>query len=246
MKDDSMSSSSNGNDDQGDEAICPKVSGKNCERSCIEYLTSQFAAGEILISNVYVNHKSALSRPKYNNSNPFQRHDPASGVIWTSIGRANQCSEFDAVLYTKEYTEDGDEDSARIDEIWEAKLSISPSSLWDAVTKKISSLREIMSDEEAYLTHEGTQLQLRFPNAEEGKLIFGIYGKEILSPENAIGQMVSMASTNGLKDIKTVVKALDRGYVEVKRSKTLSDLDCLRRELLKVEKDFNINLRIGH
>lgn len=236
-------------DDEEDDAKWPKFNGKECERSCIEYLEALLAEDEIIIPNVYVNHKSAMSRPKYQKGNSFRNNgvDTSAGIIWTSFERANSCSEFDALIYAE--NEGGD--VAQIKEIWEAKFSISPSTLWDAVTKKASAVREIMDDDGACLSHESRQMRISTRSGdgdgdEEEKLIFGIFGKDLLSPQNAIGQMVSMATANALsKDVDTVLTALDRGYVEVKQEKALDDLDVLRKQLRQTEKDFHIRLSIG-
>ena len=150
LRDDSGNTES---DQDEDDCSCPKSNGKECERDCIEYLKNRLAKEKTLISNVYVNHKSAMSRPKYHKSNN-DRNGMDDGIIWTSFERANSCSEFDALIYTTI----GGEDVAQVEEIWEAKYSISPSTLWDAVTKKASAVRDIMKDDEAYLSHEGADI----------------------------------------------------------------------------------------
>jgi len=230
-----------------DEDDCPKSNGRECERDCIEYLKSRLAKEKELIPNVYVNHKSAMSRPKYHKSNN-DRNGMDDGIIWTSFERANSCSEFDALIYT---INDG-EDVAQVEEIWEAKYSISPSTLWDAVTKKASAVRDIMKDDEAYLSHEGRHMHLRWAGdsghsrSSDEKLVFGIFGRELLSPQNAVGQMIAMATANALSnDVNTVMSSLESGYVEVTREKALSDIEVLREQLRHTENDFHISLRLG-
>jgi len=234
-----------------DDTSCPKLNGKQCELDCTEYLESQLAANETLIGNVYVNHKSALNRPKYQDMNKFRSgsgSDASLGIIFTTIERENACSEFDGVIYTRE-TSGGDSEpcTAIIKEIWEAKVSLSPATLWDAVTKKCKSIRDLMEDEEAYLYHDGRQMPIRFGSGE--KLVFGIYGQGVLSPENAIGQMISMAAAQALGDVDTgpctVLKSLERGYIEVGRDKALNDLEVLRTQLCSVEEMFHISVAIG-
>ena len=227
-----------------DDTSCPKLNGKQCELDCTEYLESQMEANENLIGNVYVNHKSALNRPKYQDGNVFRSgsgSDASSGIIWTTVERDNACSEFDGVVYKRETSGgDGEQCMAIITEIWEAKVSISPATIWDAVTKKCKSIRDLMEDEEAYLNHDGRQMPLRFGSGE--KLVFGIYGQSVLSPENAIGQMISMAAAQALGDVDTVLDSLDRGYIEVGRDKALNDLEVLQSQLCSVEELFHIRM----
>ena len=47
--------------------------------------------------------------------------------MWTTIERDNACSEFDGVVYKREtFGGDGEQCTAIITEIWEAKVGISP------------------------------------------------------------------------------------------------------------------------
>lgn len=224
---------------------CPKQNGKQCELDCVEFLKGQLEENEILIGNVYVNHMSALNRPKYQDMNKFRSGaDATSGIMWTSIERDNACSEFDGVVYSIEPSVGGSEECAAvIKEIWEAKVSISPATLWDAVTKKCRSIRDLIEDETAYLQHDGKQMPIKFSSDE--KLIFGIYGQSVLSPENAIGQMISMAAAQALGDVNTVLESLERGFVKVDRDKALNDLQVLRRQLGSVEEVFHIGVTTG-
>ena len=237
-EEDYHSASSKTNNLDVDDMSCPKLNGKQCELGCTEYLESQLEANEKLIGNVYVNHKSALNRPKYQDVNVFRS---GSGIMWTTIERDNACSEFDGVVYKREtFGGDGEQCTAIITEIWEAKVSISPATIWDAVTKKCKSIRDLMEDDEAYLSHDGRQMPLRFGSGE--KLVFGIYGQSVLSPENAIGQMISMAAAKALGDVDTVLDSLDRGYIEVGRDKALDDLELLRSQLCSMEEMFHIRM----
>ena len=228
--------------DADNDTSCPKQNGKQCELDCAEYLESQLEENETLIGNVYVNHMSALNRPKYQDGNKFRSGSDA--IIWTSVERDNACSEFDGVVYTVEPSgDDNKEGTAIIKEIWEAKVSISPATLWDAVTKKCRSIRDLIEDETAYLQHDGKQMPIKF--SSEKKLIFGIYGQSVLSPQNAIGQMISMAAAQALGDVDNVLESLDRGFVKVGRDKALNDLEVLRTQLQSVEEVFHIGVTTG-
>ena len=240
-----VTSSSTNELDTDSDVSCPKQNGKQCELDCVEFLKDQLEENEILIGNVYVNHMSALSRPKYQDMNKFRSGaDASSGIIWTSIERDNACSEFDGVVYTIEPSiGDNQECTAVIKEIWEAKVSISPATLWDAVTKKCKSIRDLIEDETAYLQHDGKQIPIKYRSDE--KLIFGIYGQSVLSPENAIGQMISMAAAQALGDVNTVLESLDLGYVKVGRDKAVHDLQVLRKKLVSVEEVFHIGVTTG-
>ena len=228
--------------DTDNDVSCPKQNGKQCELDCVEFLKDQLEEKEVLIGNVYVNHMSALNRPKYQDMNKFRSGaDASSGIIWTSVERDNACSEFDGVVYTIEPSSgDSEECTAVIKEIWEAKVSISPATLWDAVTKKCRSIRDLIEDETAYLQHDGKQMPIKFSSDE--KLTFGIYGHSVLSPENAIGQMISMAAAQALGDADIVLESLERGFVKVGRDKALSDLQVLRTQLDSVEEVFHIGV----
>lgn len=237
-----VTSSSTNELDTDNDVFCPKQNGKQCELDCVDFLKGQLEESEILIGNVYVNHMSALNRPKYQDMNKFRSGaDASSGIIWTSIERDNACSEFDCLIMKPSVG--NSEECAVIKEIWEAKVSISPATLWDAVTKKCRSIRDLIEDETAYLQHNGKQMPIKFGSDE--KLIFGIYGQSILSPENAVGQMISMAAAQALGDVNTVLESLERGFVKVERDKALNDLQVLRRQLGSVEEVFHIGVTTG-
>ena len=230
-----------GSEDEGD-LICPKATGMECERLCAQYLRDGMEADEILLTNVLVNHLSARSRPKYHSSRSARSGKAASGgIIWSSIARANICSEFDAVLYANDGSGGEEPGTARIREIWEAKYCISPAALWDAMTKKAVAIREILNDDEAYLSSH--REEMRLGKTEDGRAVFGIFGKELLSPENAVAQMRATATSKEVTRYpEAVVKALDCGYIEVKREKVLRDLDLIRERLRDTEKDFLVSL----
>eukprot|EP00957_Ditylum_brightwellii_P081660 6212077-Ditylum_brightwellii.AAC.1 len=127
--------------------------------------------------------------------------------------------------------------SGYVTEIWEAKHSVSPSTIWDALTRKLSSVRQLMDDEDAILSynnHNGiAQIQTTIPspyshgeelissspsqigynnhqNNKGNKMVFGIFGMELLPPSNAVGQLKAMAVADILSgDVNSVIKAIE-------------------------------------
>ena len=165
-------------DDDGTngEVVCPIQSGKDCEKACYEYLrqreevmanTNQQERPNIVLQNVYIKTFNSESEKNllngscndddddYNNRRNrqimhYQRQQQQkqgrkngsvrTGTIWTSLPRKNTCSEFDNVVVNPT--------TNHVVEVWEAKKSISPSSLWDAITGKLSALQQLVHDDD--------------------------------------------------------------------------------------------------
>ena len=69
-----------------------------------------------------------------------------TGTIWTSLPRKNTCSEFDVIVVNPT--------TNCVVEIWEAKKSMSPSSLWDAITGKLTALQQLIQDDTSILVYD--------------------------------------------------------------------------------------------
>ena len=99
--------------------------------------------------------------------------------MWTSSQRDRVCSEFDAVVLH-------DSEQPSITEIWEAKYSMSPSSIHDALTKKIPAIKTLLQDPELSVSFDGCQQML---GKQSNCIVLGLFGMELLPPENALGQL---------------------------------------------------------
>lgn len=191
-----------------------------------------------------------------------------TGIIWTHIPRHNTCSEFDAVVVMmhnkaspvvnpKNNTKkDGissinnktdhnnvDNVSEMITEVWEAKHVISPSTLFDAFTKKLPALHALMRDKQTseLLYQNGNRRALFFesndscipppPNYPAGTIfqskemlennsssgvLFGLFGLKLLPPSNAADQIRAIvASEFVMRDLQAALRAVDTGVIEV-------------------------------
>lgn len=224
-----------------DPAYTSQKNGRDSEKACIDFLYENREPGSIILENVMINHKSCSGRPKYNKGIA----DEKSGIIWTSIGRENLCSEIDAIVLT-EAADGANVSGRRVAEIWEAKYSVSPSSLYDAMTKKLPAARAVIEDDSAVLAFHGGDVSMQSPN-EGGsvKTVFGIYGRELLPAPNAVSQLKAITAGNMLVgDEATVLEAADNGFVTFDTARCLDDLNILREELKKAG-DFQLTIRIN-
>lgn len=248
---------------------------------------------QYILQNVLVNHKSTQSRSKYSdshmrnsqggwkkmnnddsmNENGEYENIPTkatTGIIWTSQGsRNNVCSEFDALVIQREQTEEpnlpSDSSTCRVSEFWEAKYLVSPSSLHDAITKKLSAMQSMVEDDDVTISFNGNhytlQQQQQFDvdkrgannsshgqNEEEEKLTkFGLFGMELLSPTNAVGQLRSTAVSFALSSfVDVALHAAETGYVVIKIDHLQSQLYGLRKKLKKESQDFEIVIKIAN
>ena len=239
------------------------------------------------------------------NYKPPKQHRNGSGIIWTSCSENNSasrhrlCSEFDAVVLSEQQLNnkkereglnnicgeqsDKQKKHTSLQSIWEAKHTISPSTLHDILTKKLGAIEELLDDQSAELEYKDgervTSMQL-FPNellmtsssasansekhqfSDENNLptlTFGIYGTELLPPENAADSIRSIAAADVVSsNIHEVVRALecvvagtssgnnnDLIMVEVEKESTLKIVRSLKqlvKEKLENEKRVQIVL----
>jgi len=181
---------------------------------------------------------------------PPKPHRNGSGIIWTNYSESNEtsrhgiCSEFDNVVIIEKNYKSGNrgnlENSNEIslESIWEAKRTISPSTLHDVLTKKLGAVEALMDDRSTELAYmdgnDNMASLLLFPSVEVATITFGVYGTELLPPENAADSIRSVATSNIISsDLNEVVKALERDgeviMIEVDIERTLNIVGGLRK-----------------
>ena len=131
-----------------------------------------------------------------------------------------------------------DAQCAFIESIYEAKKTISPSTLHDILSKKLGAVQSLLEDPTAELEYGygGTVNTIPFASAEERSFVFGIYGSELQQPENASDSIRSIAGSYVVSsNIKEIIRALDRSdvkddnvMVEVELKSALSIVTSLR------------------
>lgn len=176
-----------------------------------------------------------------NNESQSKPTITSTGIIWTSNqgGRENICSEFDALKVHQL-----SDTYCTISEFWEAKYLVSPSSLHDAITKKLSSIRSVVEDEDGMISYNGSHYTLKARSEDQGAITFGLFGMELLSSQNAIGQLRSTAASFALTNfVDVALQAAETGYVEVKVDHLLEQLIRLKK-VFEQTKDFEIILKI--
>jgi hypothetical protein len=218
-----------------------KVDGQKSEQECVKWLRDQIIGIEnqpIILKNVMINDVSTRSRSKYNKGHIWQGNRKCGdlSIIWTNRMRNRMCSEFDAISLSYEGSD------MELREFWEAKASISPSSIHDSITKKLVAARSIINDESAILTHNGSDHTLR---RGTGRLRFGLFGSELMTPMNALGQLRSTAAAHILSsDIEIALNAAETGFVEIHSEILLSDLNRLKHILQDID-DFDIVVKLA-
>eukprot|EP00594_Rhizosolenia_setigera_P009360 CAMPEP_0178964850 /NCGR_PEP_ID=MMETSP0789-20121207/15921_1 /TAXON_ID=3005 /ORGANISM="Rhizosolenia setigera, Strain CCMP 1694" /LENGTH=198 /DNA_ID=CAMNT_0020649701 /DNA_START=608 /DNA_END=1204 /DNA_ORIENTATION=- len=137
-----------------------KVNGIKCEQACISWLQDRDVGPKIL-PNVNINGSSSKARQKY------ERHKKGN-IIWTQEVPDRTTSELDAIVLDGlssiagnnsdtfcEETSSANENNMFISEFWEAKFSISPSSLYDTLSKKAPAIVSLMKDENLTISYDG-------------------------------------------------------------------------------------------
>lgn len=222
-----------------------KLNGRKSEQECEKWLRDQSSGivnEPLILKNVMINDVSTRSRSKYNKRHIWQGNRKCGdlSIIWTNRVRNRMCSEFDAIIVHKRSSDE--EVDMELREFWEAKASISPSSIHDSITKKIVAARSVINDESAILTHSGSDHFLR---RAEGHLRFGLFGSDLMTPANALGQLRSTAAAYILStDIDTALNAAETGFVEIHSEILLQDLNRLKLILQDID-DFEIVVKIA-
>jgi len=213
-------------------------SGKRCEQSCLEFLQDVYndngTSTHRILSNVYINNRrNPYSEPAQKYIPPKMHRKGASlkrkelGIIWTDSSsgiisnRHRECSEFDAVIIRHNNNETDnhvsmngtDTNHAAIESIFEAKRTISPSTLHDILMKKLGAIEALLEDASAELAYKDGEVTGTAPISSDTtpSFTFGIYGVELLPPGNAADSIRSIAGSNIVSsNIHEVVSALER------------------------------------
>ena len=222
-----------------------KQSGHRCERSCLEYLCNHYI-NEVrdrnsdehlpirVLQNVHVNvRRSPTSKyipPK------VKRRGENSGIVWVNgdnygFSRHRKCSEFDAIVVV------GD----RIESIWEAKKTVSPSAIHDILTKKMAAIESLQLDPSAELQFQDeggqTTRKIPFQQSPMRNLQLGVYTEEIQKAANSADSIRSIAASHAIADIEKTVGAVERAgggekiQIEVQLDSALKIIQSLRRKV---------------
>ena len=170
--------------------------------------------------------ENVLVKPRKKASND----DAAAAAYITcpSIGEG-MTSEFDGLVVEQRE----DDDCVRILELWEAKASLHPLTLWDAAGKKVSSMAAILEDIlAARLVWNGRSLRL--PPQPEMPLV-GVFGTHILPPAAAAQRVRTLVCQKLLStNVEVVLTALETGRVPVSRDEVLRELARLEELIGRV------------
>lgn len=223
-------------------------SGHRCEQSCLEYLCKNYI-NEVrdrnsieqlpirVLQNVHVKvRRSPNSKyipPKVKRR---EKRKKDSGTVWVNgenyeTSRHRQCSEFDAIVVVGE----------RIDSIWEAKKTVSPSAIHDILTKKVEAIESLQLDPSAELQfqdEEGkTTSKIPFQQSPIGNLRFGVYTEEIQPAANSADSIRSIAASHAIADIEKTIEAVERAdgdgkiQIEVQLDSALDIIRTLREKV---------------
>jgi len=225
-----------------------KANGLECEHLCVEWLENQKRDDDdqIVLSNVLINNKKTKLRSKY-----LIRGNVRS-IIWTSSARDGVCSEFDAVVLQAPVPGlNGDDETidlevelpTSISEIWEAKYSMGPSSLHDVLSKKLPAIRTLLEDGDLSIYYKGSHRRLV---ESGGPMTLGLFGMELLPPENALGQLRSTAISYALStNVDAALHAVENGFIELGVECILDDLRRLRQKYIDSNNVFNIVVKVA-
>ena len=218
-----------------------KANGIECEQALLCWLQNEKPDDSFILSNCMINNCTTKSRVKYTKKGPRR----VDNIIWTSSARDRVCSEFDAVILSSDSDVDSKQDEeppTMISEIWEAKYSLSPSSLHDILTKKVSAIRTLTQDDKLSISYNGCHQTL----GKQNSVALGLFGVELLPPANAFGQLQSTAISYALSsDVDVALQAVNKGYVELSNDIILWNLNDLRQKYVDSYKEFDIVVKIA-
>jgi hypothetical protein len=141
-----------------------------------------------------------------------------------------------------------------IESIFEAKRTISPSTLHDIIYKKLGAIEGLLDDsnsELAYRNGEGMMGSAPISSDTTPSFTFGIYGVELLPPGNAADSIRSIAGSNIVSsNITEVICALERGsyredssvMVEVEVASTIEIVENLKSVIEEKMQDNRVNI----
>jgi hypothetical protein len=211
--------------DDKDNAESKKASdGQQCEARCLDFLSGRsMEESRIILSNVFV-------KPRH--SEKPSENSTGGAVIVTPIDLDATCSEFDALIVEKVNDEQSRTTaSVRVCEVWEAKATISPLTIHDALTKKAAAMNDILASKSEIILLDRIEYTLS-GNCEP---VFGIFGNELLPPKRAATQVNMVECLHALSsNVHTVSEALEVGYVTMSSDRSIQSI----RRLQSVVEDF--------
>jgi hypothetical protein len=156
-----------------------------------------------------------------------------TGIVWAQNldggGRHRLCLEFDAVVVS--------ESNDWIESVWEAKKTISPSTIHDILSKKLGAVHTLLVDPSAELVYGDGEITrtIPFTSSVDSRFTFGIFGTELQRPEHSADSIRSIAGSYVVSsDVGEIVRALDdmsddgTVMVEVELNSALSIVESLR------------------
>lgn len=155
-----------------------------------------------------------------------------------SCDLAGRTSELDAIVVELLPT-----NQVRIHEVWEAKATLHPITIRDAVCKKGQVLDYFVTENE--MAHENSSTECMFLNidgkaysilTDETRPLLGIFGKTLLSPLSGVRRMESALGDAMLEENVTAVEeALMTGCVTISQHRLRTDLERLLNLVRKLQ-----------
>ena len=212
-------SDSDNNNTQTVSSLPTKLDVKSCESSCIQYLQEKTKHKKYqILKNVFI------KTPKSYKKNLYRDNKKQPIIISTNDIEDGLSTEFDAVVLKQEG------DNLSIMEVWEAKVTLSPSSIIDAISKKFRSV-EVMTDTDTNTLCMPTPLGNQNINTNN-QIQYGIFGIDLLSPRRAAIQLKNIECSRLLSsDVNTVLRAIEKGYVIIDVCDIMQKLDMIRHYL---------------
>jgi len=204
-----------------------KQNGIDCEQACVQWLqntyhekTTNEETEVLVLQNVNVAPTSAFARSKHI---ARTTSNTDTGIFATTIDRNKACSEFDAVVLNVL------SDGIQILEIWEAKYTLSPNTIQNAIAKKLPSISKLLEDSDSVFYYNGTE----YPLVKTEKFKFGMFGLEWSSPTKALGQLKSSIVPLTLQSsVTSILKSIENNYaLEIDSQEVLSNLQVLKQQL---------------
>jgi hypothetical protein len=148
-----------------------------------------------------------------------------SGILVYKGLNQGMTTEFDSMIVEREG------DYVRIHEVWEAKASISPVSLYDASTKKAASLKTIFEDDSTRFVWNNEVFRLR-----KEVPLFGLFGSALHRPLSSAQRFNAFACQKLLSEnVNAVLEALEAGVVMATKDTMIEEVAILRRVLDRVQ-----------
>lgn len=189
--------------------------GRQSESRLLAFLNQQMICDtqRIILENIRVKPRAAKG------------HKDSGIFVCEAVSLLGMTSEFDCMVIER------DGEWIRIHEVWEAKATLQPSSIFDASVKKFSALTAILEDDTARFILDDEQLRLH-----KEIPLFGLFGSSIHSPLSAARRLNSICCQRLLsQDVNAVLEALETGHVMVTEEELLKGMQSFRVVLDRVK-----------